>query len=161
MVVRRGREWCVRGAVAMAGWAPFLEDSLLGVGLSAGAILSHGGETLVASPGFRVSREQALRLGAALRGHGSAEAEVRSGGFAVGGAKYALTRLESDENVDVKFLIGRGKVKGQPVRGVIVAQSYQALIFAVHDPLHCPELSFGRANVAVTVLAEALMAQEY
>jgi hypothetical protein len=149
-----------------SGWQPFLDDSIIGVGLLHGAILSHTGDTLVASDAFSVDRDQALKLLEVLHRAGAAaaaaaEAEVRASGFKVSGVRYALTRADTDEDSDCKYIIGRCKELDEPARGIIVCLTYQALIVAVHDPLHSPDLSFGKANVAITVLAEALMAQDY
>lgn len=145
----------------MAGWTSFLEERLLGAGFSEGAILSEAGEPYAASRGLTVSTAAAALLRGALRGDGKAAAELRDAGFQVGDTRYAVARIECDDNSDVKYLIGRGKERDEPVTGVIIAQTYKATIFAVHDPLHSPDLSFARANVVVTVLADQLMAQDY
>lgn len=145
----------------MSGWEPFLENSILGVGLREGAILSHSGDTLVSSPNFRVNRDQARKLLHALQGQGSTQAEVLYGGFSVAGVKYAVTRVEADDYSDLKYILGRCKVHGAPSLGIIVCRTFQSILFAVHDPLYTASLSFGRANLAITVLAETLMAQNY
>lgn len=145
----------------MAGWTSFLEERLLGAGFSEGAILSEAGEPYAASRGLSVSPADAALVRGALRGDGDAAAALRAAGFEVGGTRYAVARIECDDNADFKYLIARGKEKGEPATGVIVAQTYKATIFAMHDPLHSPDLSFARANVVVTVLADQLMAQDY
>lgn len=145
----------------MSGWEPFLEKSILGVGLRHGAILSHNGETLVSSPDFRVNRDQARKLLHAVQGDGSTLKEVLKGGFSVAGVKYTVVRVETDDHSDLRYVIGRCKVYGEPALGIIVCRTYQSIIFAVHDPTHTAKLSFGRANLAITVLAETLMAQNY
>lgn len=144
-----------------SGWGPFLEDGLLALGLSTAAILSKSGEPLAVSPGLQLRPATARKLVAALEGVGAAEREVLASGFRVNGSRYAVARIENDDSTDMRVLLGRCKDPGSPSRGVIVCMTTQALIVAVHDPLEAPDLSFGRTNVAVTVLADTLIAQNY
>jgi hypothetical protein len=145
----------------MSAWKSYLDESLLGAGLASGAILSRSGDTLASSPDFHVKPDTARKLLAVLESTGSAARDVFTNGFIVGGIKYTLNRAETDDESDLKFLIGRCKVRGEPVRGIIIVPTLTAIIFAVHDPLHSPKLSFGRANIVVTVLAETLCLHNY
>jgi Profilin len=145
----------------MSAWKSYLDESLLGAGLASGAILSRSGDALASSPDFHVKPDTARKLLAVLDSTGSAARDVFTNGFIVGGSKYTLNRAETDDESDLKFLIGRCKVRGEPVRGIIIVPTLTAIIFAVHDPLHSPDLSFGRANIAVTVLAETLVLHNY
>lgn len=104
--------------------------------------------------------DQARKLLAVIQGVGTAADEVMANGFVISGVKYALVRSERDEECELRFLVGRCKQFGSPVQGILIVPTYRALIFAVHDPLHSPELSFGKANVAMTCLADELMSQD-
>jgi Profilin len=141
----------------MSAWKPYLDESLLGAGLASGAILSRSGETLACSPNFHIKPDTARKLLGVLESTGSAAKDVFHNGFIISGVKYALNRAETDDESDLKFLVGRCKVRGEPVRGIIIVPTTTAILFAVHDPLHSPNLSFGRANIVVTVLAETLV----
>lgn len=107
----------------------------------------------------KVNPDQARKLLAVLQGTGGAAAEVTANGFVISGVRYALVRAELDEECELRYLVGRCKQFGAPVQGIIIVPTYRALLFAVHDPLHSPDLSFGRANVTMTCLAEELMSQ--
>lgn len=144
-----------------SGWAPFLDDRLLSLGLSTAAIVAKSGEPLALSPNLSIPPLITKKLVAALERAGAAQAELLHSGFLFDGARYAVSRIDSDDTFDAPVLLGRCKDTGAPTRGVIVCLTTQAVIFVVHDPLEAPELSFGKTNVAVSALADVLISLNY
>ncbi len=89
-----------------------------------------------------------------------AENKLKERGFTVAGTRYALSRLENEDD-EVRYLVGRCKETGQPSRGVIVARTARTLIFGVHDPIYSRNTSFEKCLVSMYTLADMLCGMSF
>lgn len=108
----------------------------------------------------QVSSSEAKAILPALEGEVDAENALKEKGFTVAGTRYALNRLENEDD-EVRYLIGRCKQTGTPSRGVIVARTARTLIFGVHDPIYARDVSFAKCSVSMYQLADMLMGMSF
>lgn len=140
-------------------WDPYV-DQLISSGLHHCCIAGHDGHVWGSSAGFKISAKEIVSLCQALSDDSAARKRMQQKGLTVCGMPYALNRVEDAED-DIRYIVARCKKQGKPARGAIVARTPKTVIVGVHDPVYSEGESFGKAKVAISLLADSLFAMNF